>query len=118
MVLFSNACVFGAAIPVMKYIPIQVVVGILYVAVELVLFFQAIRLTVIDPTEFNTVKTSYYRTKGYNVKLTGNFNHYCKICDSVVEGGVHHCKQCKRCVKNLDHHCKWINNCIDIDNIK
>lgn len=118
LVLLTNGCVYGAAIPVFSMVPVQIVVGVLYGAVEIVLFVQAIRLTLIDPTEKHTVKTQYYRNRGFNVKLIGSFNHYCKICESSVEGGVHHCKQCKRCVKSLDHHCKWINNCIDTQNIK
>ena len=75
-------------------------------------------MTCIDPTEINTLKTLYYRQKGYAVKLTGDFSHYCKICESAVEQDVHHCKQCNRCVKNLDHHCKWVNNCIDGNSIR
>lgn len=117
-VLLTNGCVFGAAIPVLPLPAVQAVVGILYILVEAVLVVQACRLTLKDPTEIHTLKTKYYRHKGHKVKLTGEFNHYCKICESVVEGGVHHCKQCQRCVKNLDHHCKWINNCIDAGNIR
>lgn len=118
VVLASNACVYGAGIPVIPSVPIQVLVAALYCALETVFFVQACRLTLKDPTEINTVKTRYFRERGYSVKLAGAFNHYCKICDSVVEPGVHHCKTCQRCVKNLDHHCKWINNCIDTRSIR
>ena len=118
LVLLTNGCVYGAAIPVFPMAPVQIAVAVLYCAVEIVLFVQAFRLTFIDPTEKHTVKIKYYRDRGLNVKLMGTFNHYCKICEASVEGGVHHCKQCQRCVKDLDHHCKWINNCIDTQNIR
>lgn len=52
------------------------------------------------------------------VKLSGEWTHYCPLCESVVGDGVHHCRQCKRCVKDLDHHCKWVNNCVNKANYK
>lgn len=117
LVVLTNGCVYGAAIPVLPMPALQILVAIIYFVLEMVFFVQACKLTLKDPTEVNTVKTKYYRERGFHIKLSGSFNHYCKLCESSVDSGVHHCKQCKRCVKNLDHHCKWINNCIDTDSI-
>jgi hypothetical protein len=117
-VLVFNLVVYGVVVPVIPSLVAKIVVSCVYGLIELVLFWKAIVLTFRDCTEQNTVKTRFYSQIGIKVKLKGDFNHYCKACDSVVADNVHHCKQCRRCVKNLDHHCKWINNCIDKDGLE
>lgn len=117
-VLIFNLVVFGLVVPVIPSLPGKIVVGLVYGFINVLLAWKAMILTLRDNTEKNTVKTSFFSAHGYRVKLSGEFNHFCKVCDSVVADNVHHCKQCRRCVRNLDHHCKWINNCIDRESLK
>lgn len=118
LVIATNGFIFGGVLPLIPYWLLQLVIGLMYLAIEIIFVVAACKLTLRDPTEVHTIKTAYYRSLGLKVKFSGSFNHYCKICESVVEPNVHHCKQCMRCVKGLDHHCKWINNCVDADVVK
>jgi len=79
-------------------------------------------VTWIDPADSavrdrlqSRIQPDYDRDKHLHVI---NDDHYCNICEHIVDTTSKHCRQCNKCVDHFDHHCKWLNNCIGRHNYR
>ncbi|CAG9318014.1 unnamed protein product [Blepharisma stoltei] len=98
------------------YLDMQVLSGISYSIISIVMCIFGFKVTSIDPTDPAVLAAFNSQISGYSLNSIeldlSELTKLCKICKVHVHSDSKHCRECNRCVNNFDHHCKWLNNCI------